>query len=147
MTKGVTTYSATHTPTLKPPDRQVHTLGSEARKPTVRPRQNARTYPKKHARLIPTQADESHFFLFKLLNISYLAEHIINLALLGLSGSFQVRSASFFTEQAIQSSEALHHGPEAEKSRCFVISAQLESIVVIPPKDSANSLLSSPKVW
>ena len=72
------------------------------------------------------------FFIFQLLRIG---EHILTLALLGLSGWFQVRSASFFTEKKIQASEALHHGPGPEKSWFLVISGQIEKIIIFRKKN------------
>ena len=59
-------------------------------------------------------------------HISHLAENIRSLAPSGYSGRFQLRFASSLTEKKMQASEALHHGPEPEKSRFFAISAQIE---------------------
>ena len=74
---------------------------------------------------------EGSFFIFKPLYTSYLAEHIITLHPVSISGWFQVRSASFFMEKKMQAWEALYPGLEREKLRIFVISAQIENTAIL----------------
>ena len=97
---------------------------SEASLITIKQKKRSHVLRLLHVYIIRMKLKEA-FFIFELLCISYLAENIITLALWGLSGWFQVRSASFFAAKKIQASAPLHHGLEPEKPRFLIISTQI----------------------